>query len=162
MKRFKTFCIYLTLCLCVLLIARSVTYSFATSESEASSAITQAQQTINACYSAASNAEKAGANVTSLLSILDEAGMNLSEAQLAFQNGNYGSAYTLAVQSNTTLNGFESQADSLRNTATQQGLADFDVNVVGSTVAAIAVVVIGLLIWTYLKNRPEKPKKVKK
>jgi hypothetical protein len=162
MKQFRTLYAYVTLCLCILLIARSVNLSSASSISDASSSITQVEQRINACYSAAADAEKAGANVTSLLSVLDQAGMNLSKAQLAFQNGDFDSAYTIAVQTNTTLNGFESQADSLKNTAAQQGVANFDVNVVGSTVAAIAVIVIGLLIWSYLKNRPEKPRRVAK
>jgi hypothetical protein len=155
MKRFRTLCVYATLCLCVLLIVRSVNFSSASSVSDASSAIAQAEQRISACYSAAGDAEKAGANMTSLLTVLDNAGMLLSEAQLAFQNGNFDSAYTLAVQGNTTLNGFESQADSLRNTAAQQGRTDFLVNVVGSTVAAFAVIAVGLSVWFYLR-RPEK------
>jgi hypothetical protein len=160
LNRFKAVCVYLSLCLCVLFLVRSVTFSSATSESDASSAMAQAEQRVDTCYSAAADAEKAGANVTGLLTVLDSAGMLLSKAQLAFQNGDFDSAYTLAVQSNSTLNGFESQADSLRDTAAQQGRTDFLVNTVGSTVGAFAVIAVGLSVWFYLKRRPEKPRSV--
>lgn len=140
----------------MLFIVRSVTFSYASTESDASSAIVQAEQRIEGCYSAAADAEKAGANVTGLLSVLDDAGMLLSKAKLAFQNGDFDSAYGLAVQSNSTLTGFEAQAGSLRNTAAQQGRVDFLVNVVGSTAGTFAVIVIGLLLWFSLKKRYEK------
>jgi hypothetical protein len=141
-------------------IVRRVSFSFASSESDAGSAIAQAEQRVETCYSAAADAEKAGANVTSLLNILDEAGMNLSVARVAFQDGNFDSAYTLAVQSNASLNGFEAQAVSLKDTAAQQRYVDFAVNVVGSTVGTFTVITIGLVIWFGLKRRPEKSGKV--
>lgn len=144
----------------MLFIVRSVTFSYALSQSDAGLAIAQAEQRIETCYSAALDAEKAGANVTSLLSVLDEAGMNLSEARVAFQNGNFDSAYALAVQSNATLNGFEVQAGSLRDAAAQQRYVDFAVNIVGSTVGTFAVIVVGLLVWFGMKRKPEKSKNV--
>lgn len=140
----------------MLFIVRSVTFSSASSESDAGLAIAQAEQRIDVCYSAAADAEKAGANVTSLLSVLDEAGLLLSRARVAFQNGDFDSAYDLAVQSNTRLNGYESQAFSLGDAAAQQGRVDFLVNVVGSTAGTFAVIVVGLLVWFGLKRRPEK------
>jgi hypothetical protein len=156
LKKQSAVYLILSLCLCGFFIVRSVSFSFASSESDAGSAIAQAEQRIETCYSAAVDAEKAGANVTSLLSILDGAGMNLSEARVAFQDGNFDSAYALAVQSNGTLNGFEVQAGSLRDTAAQQGIVNFWVNAVGSIVATFAVITIGSLVWFYLKRRPEK------
>jgi hypothetical protein len=139
---------------------RSVTFSYASTASDAGLAIAQAEHRIEVCYSAAADAAKAGANVTGLLSVLNESGMLLSKAKLAFQNGDYDSAYSLAVQSNTTLTGFEAQAGSLRDTAAQQGRMDFLVNVVGSTAGTFAVIVIGLSVWFYLKRRPEKSRNV--
>jgi hypothetical protein len=140
----------------VLFLVRSVTFSYASSESDAGSAIAQAEQRIEVCYSAALDAEKAGANVTDLLSVLDGAGMSLSEARVDFQNASFDSAYNLAVQSNSTLNGFEVQAFSLRDAAAQQRYVDFAVNVVGSTVGTVTVIVVGLLVWFGVKKRPEK------
>jgi hypothetical protein len=160
LKRFRTVCLVLSLFLCVLFLVRNFTFSFASSESDSSSAIAQTEQRIEACYSAAADAAKAGANVTSLLTVLDGAGMNLSLARVAFQDGNFDYAYALAVQSNATLNGFEAQAASLRDTAAQQRYVDFAVNVVGSTVGTFTVIIIGLVIWFGLKRRPEKSGKV--
>jgi hypothetical protein len=156
LKKFRTVCLILSLCLCVLFLVRSVTFSYASSESDAGLAIDQAEQRIEVCYSAAADAEKAGANVSSLLSVLNESGWLLSKAHLAFQNANFDSAYSLAVQSNATLNGFEVQAGSLGDTAAQQRYVDFAVNVVGSTVGTFTVIVVGLLVWVGLKRRPEK------
>lgn len=146
--------------MCVFFLVRSVSFSFASSESDAGSAIALAEQRIEACYSAAADAEKAGANVTSLFAILDEAGMNLSVARVAFQSGDFDSAYALAFQSNAALNGFEVQAGSLRDTAARQRYVDFAVNVVGSTVGTFAVIIIGLVIWFGLKRRTEKSRNV--
>ena len=138
-------------------IVRSVTFSYASTESDASLALAQAQQRIEVCYSAAADAAKAGANVTSLLSDLDDAGQLLSNASLAFQNGDYDSAYSLAVQSNSTLVGFEANATSLKNTAVQQGNWVFWVDIVGSTVGTFVVIFGGVLLWFYLKKQYEKP-----
>jgi len=140
----------------VLFIVRTVAFSYASTESDASSAMVQAEQRIQVCYSAAADAEKAGANVTGLLPVLDEAGMLLSNATLAFQNGDFDSAYSLAVQSNSTLIGFESLAGFLKSTAEQQGLVDFWVDIVGSTVGTFAVIFGGLLLWFHLKRRYDK------
>ena len=117
----------------------------------------EAQQRIEVCYSEAADAARAGANVTALLSDLDDAGQLLSNASLAFQDGDYDSAYSLAVQSNSTLVGFEVNATSLKNTAVQQGRVVFWVDIVGSTVGAFAVIVIGVLLWFHLKRRYVKP-----
>jgi hypothetical protein len=141
----------------VLFIVGSVAFCYASTESDASSAIAQAQQRIEVCYSAAADAAKAGANVTSLLSDLDDAGQLLSNASLAFQNGDYDSAYSFAVQCNSTLVGFEANATSLKNAAVQQGRWVFWVDIVGSTVGTFVVICGGVLLWFFLKKRYEKP-----
>jgi hypothetical protein len=105
------------------------------------------------CFSAAADAENAGANVTGLLSVLNTSGWLLSEAKLAFQNGDFDSAYSLAVQSNSTLVGFEANATSLKNTAVQQGRFVFWVDIVGSAVGTFVVIFGGVLLWFYLKRR---------
>jgi hypothetical protein len=49
----------------------------------------QADQTIKDCYLAVATADKAGGNVTDLLSTLQYAGMLLSKANLAFERGDF-------------------------------------------------------------------------
>lgn len=160
MNRFRTACLVTSVCLIMLFTVHSFTVSSAATESDAGSAMAQAQQRIETCYSLAADAAKAGANVTSLLETLDEAGWNLSQAQAAFQNGDFDSASALAVHSSHLLDGFEANASSLKDSASQAARVDFLVNVVGSTAGTFAVIVGGLLVWFILKRKPEKSRKV--
>jgi len=130
---------------------------FAVDESEANArtAIINAESTVFDCYGAALDTEKAGANVTELLSVLNEAGMLLSRANLAYENGDFNSSVYFANQSILKLNGFVAEAGVLKETALQQRYWDFVVNVVGSAVGAIAVICGGVVIWVFLKKREE-------
>ena len=125
----------------------------ADSQADASSAITDAQQRIVVCYSSAASAAKAGANVAGLLSNLTVAGNLLSNATLAYENGDYNSSEALAVQSQQVLMGFEAQAEGLKTTALHAGFEDFDVNIVGSLVGAVVVIICAFIIWFPLKKR---------
>lgn len=147
-------------CLCLLLVFSPVAIGWASNQADAASAIGQAEQRVNSCYQAAADAERNGANVTKLLLILDQSGTLLSNAQLAFQIGNFDSAYSLAIQSNTSLDGFESEANTLGDSAEKAGFTDFMVNIVGSAVGTIVVIVAGVLLWLYLKKRSLMPKRV--
>lgn len=126
--------------------------SFAVSEADASQAISEAEQRVNVCYLAVADAQNAGANASQLLSVLQEAGLLLSKARVAFEKGDFDSAYNLAVQSNSSLNGVDTDANSLRDTARQERSLDFMVNIVGSTVGTFAVLVGGFLAW-FLSKR---------
>jgi hypothetical protein len=125
----------------------------AANEGDARSAITGAEQRVSTCYSAGAEAQKAGANVTLLLLTLDDAGMLLSRAHLHFEKGNFDDAQVLAVQCKTILQGFESEASSLRDTAANARSLDFMINVAGSAVGAIVVVVAGFAVWQRLKKK---------
>jgi hypothetical protein len=140
-------------CACILLSMFLTPLCSASAEDDARSAITVAKQRITVCYVAVAEADKAGANVSNLLSTLDAAGMNVSRADLAFQNGNFTSAYDLAVQSQGALEGFETQANSIREAAERSSSVDFWVNVVGSSTGAVAVVVGSFALWLLLKKR---------
>jgi hypothetical protein len=123
------------------------------SESDATIAVSEAQQRINVCYGAAADAAKAGANVTGLLSILNDAGGSLSRAELTLNQGDYNSAYSLALMSEEKLNGFEGVASGLKSSAVSAGNFDFEINVVGSSVGAVAVVVLGFVVWRLLRKK---------
>jgi len=115
--------------------------------------IRDAKNTIFDCYGAVLEAEKAGANVTVLLTVLDEAGMLLSRANLAYEMGDYDSAVYFANQSLVKLNGLVAEADDLRETALQQRYWDFMVNVVGSSVGTAGVVCVGFAVWFFMEKR---------
>ena len=126
---------------------------YCSSETDARSAVAEASQRVNTCYSAAADAAKAGANVTGLLVTLDEAGGLLSKAELALAKGEFDSASTLAHLSEERLVGFEDGAVSLGDAASGSRSLDFAFGVVGSSVGAVLVVVLGFLLWPFLKKR---------
>lgn len=122
-------------------------------EADARAAVSEAQQRISTCYGAAADAAKAGANVTGLLSTLDSAGAFLSKAELALQKGDFDGASTFALQCDESLTGFEAVASGLKGSASNARSMDFAVNIVGSTVGAILVVVLGFVFWRLLRKR---------
>jgi len=126
---------------------------YCSSETDARSAVAEASQRVNTCYSAAADAAKAGANVTGLLVTLDDAGGLLSKAELALAKGEFDSASTLAHLSEERLVGFEEAAVGLRDSAVRAGFLDFALSVVGSAVGSIVVVLVGVTVWFYLKRR---------
>jgi len=138
-------------CLCLFLLLSLTTVCMVNSENEAAAKITEAENALNSAYEAVLQAEKAGANITDLLSNLTEAGDLLSEAKLVLST-NESAAVDFAVESQAKLNGFSAKADALALAATQQRYWDFMVNIEGS----VAVVCGGLIVWTVLKRKYEK------
>jgi len=122
-------------------------------QSSADSSIASARQQIVICYNAAKAAEAAGANITSLTSILNNAGSLLSQSELAYSKGDFSTAQTLAVQSSQSLANFVSKANAMQDVAAQQRTLDFYVNVVGSIIGTIVVVVAGFVVWRILSKR---------
>ena len=146
--------VFVVLVLCALLWSASfVAVCHGVSEADAASAVANADQTVIGCYQSAANAEQAGANVSALLVTLDDAGLLLSEAHLALLNGSFDSASALAGQCVAMLEGFNGTADGLKSSALQAGFVDFWVNIVGSAVGAVAVLVGGFLVWRFLKGK---------
>lgn len=123
------------------------------SEPEARAAVNEAQTRITLCYNAVADAESAGANVSELSNILNEAGTLLSRAQLALEQEKYDIALEFSSNCTQRLVGFTDAAEALRDTASQQRELDFVVNVIGSIVGTIAVVVGGWGAWVFLKRK---------
>jgi hypothetical protein len=128
---------------------------FAVDEADAGSAIAVAEDRIVVCYRAVADADEAGANTSALLSVLNEAGLLLSRAKLAYKMGDFDSAFDFAVQSREKLNGLEAETGVLRENALQQGYWDFMINVVGSMVGAVVVVCGGFVVWFLSKRKYE-------
>ena len=149
--------VFLTGLLFVYFVANVSFLVFAVSETDAKSAIAAAEDKVLTCYEAAAKAEDAGANITELLRFLNDAGNLLSKAKLAYNNGDFDSAFNFAVQSRDKLKGFVGEAEGLRESAMQANYEDFMFNVVGSGVGAVAVLVGGYIVWVILKRR-EKPR----
>ena len=140
-------------CVCVLFALVSTPLCSASTEADARSAVFDAKERVTSCYIAAAEADRVGANVTDLLSTLDTAGILLSGADLSFQKGDYDSAYNFAVQSKALLDGFEAQANSRKDSAEHDNSVDFWVNMVGSSVGTVGVVVGAVAVWFWLSKR---------
>jgi len=121
----------------------------------ATAAISSAKNTIVDCYSAAKEAEAAGANITVLVGALNEAGSLLSQAESAYASSDFDAALNLAIQSQNRLNNFIGEANALKETAAQQQNQDFLINVVGSIIGTFAVIVAGFTAWLFLKKKYE-------
>jgi hypothetical protein len=122
-------------------------------QTEASSAIASAKQEIVSCFEAAKEAEAVGANITSLTGVLNDAGLLLSNADLAFSKGDFDAARDLAVQSQGKLANFVPEANALKVATVQQGTTDFLINVVGSVAGTFVVLAAGAAVWFFLKKR---------
>jgi hypothetical protein len=121
-------------------------------QTDAAAAVASAKEEIVACYQAARDAEAAGANITSLTAVLNDAGALLSSSEFAYAAGDFGAASDFAVQSVARLGGFVSAADALRETGEMQGDFDFWV-VVASVVGTVSVLGGSYALWIFLKRR---------
>jgi hypothetical protein len=122
-------------------------------QNDAASAISAAQSKLVQCYDAARAAEAASANISQLTSRLNSAGLLLSRAQLAYSDADFGSAQSLAVQSQNELANFVSDANSLQTSAAQSRTFDFLLNFVGSVVGTVGVIVGSVVVWVLLKRK---------
>ena len=122
-------------------------------QSSADSPIVLAKQQIVTCYNAAKAAEAAGANISSLTSILNGAGLLLSQSELAYSKSDFATAQNLAVQTIQSLSNFVSEANVMRDTAAQLWTLDFYYNIVGSVVGTMVVIVAGFVVWRFVKKR---------
>ena len=124
-------------------------------QTEANAAIASAKEQILTCYQSAKEAEGAGANITALAAILNDAGTLLSRAEFAYSISDFDTARDLAIQSQSTLGDFISEANTSKETATQQRTQDFLINVVGSVIGTFAVLGAGIAAWIFLKRKYE-------
>ena len=140
-------------CVSLLLILSLVPACLAVDEGQARSAMVEADQTIKDCYLTVTAADKAGGNVSTMLSVLQGAGMLLSRANLALEKGDFDLAYNLSVQSKASLDGFVAEANSVKDAAEHSGFMDFMINIVGSSAGTVGVVVGSFAVWFWLNRR---------
>jgi len=122
-------------------------------QGDASAVVATARQQLVASYDSARRAEAAGANISSLTSVLNNAGDILSRAELADSKGDFAAAQSFASQCTQSLSNFAAEAEALRSVAVQQGNLNFWVNIVGSAAGAVAVIVGGFVVWRVIKKR---------
>ena len=124
-------------------------------QGDAATAISSAENMILNGYNAAKEAETYGANITILVGTLNEAGSLLSQAELAYTTGDFDAALNFARQSQSVLNNFISETNTLKETAKQQRIQDFLINVIGPIIGSLLVMRGGLAVWHFLKKKQE-------
>jgi hypothetical protein len=122
-------------------------------QSSAGSEIALAQNKLVECYHAATVAEAAGANISSLTSKLNEAGSLFSQAEFAYSSGNFSGAYTLAFQSQNELSNFVYAANLLQSSASQKQSTDFLLNFVVPIIVAFAIIDVSAAVYVLLKHK---------
>jgi hypothetical protein len=121
-------------------------------QNDAASVISSAQTKLVQCFDAARAAGSAGANVSSLMSVLNGAGAQLSNAELAYSSGNFGLASSLASQSQSGLGGFLSDANALKSSAVASS-NEQTLIFVCSIVGTFAVIGASAVVWVILKRK---------
>lgn len=150
----KLFVTLSLLCLLnVLTVSGAISSVMAADASEAEIQIELARAEVILSYEATARAEAAGANVSALLEALNQAGLFLSEAELAYAQERYDTALGSADQSISKLDGISDEAARLEAVALDARAMDFMVNVVGSVLATVCVVAGSFVLWQLLKKR---------
>jgi hypothetical protein len=126
------------------------------SQSQASSALAESEAAVVSAYQVVANASAAGANISTLLVRLNEAGDLLTRAHVAYGLGDFDSALTLANLCQERLVGFVADANMLMEVAVRDRYFDFLINVFGSILGSVWVVCGGFFVWFYLDRRHEK------
>ena len=113
----------------------------------------EAEQAMVAGFEATLDAERAGANVSSLLVQLNEGAEFLAAARMAFEDGNYSEADRLSGLSREVGAQVESAALILKAEAYNAAASRYRLYLVSSAVAMIIVLLATLLGYRFLKKR---------
>lgn len=114
--------------------------------------IVEAEEGLISAYDVVIEAEDIGANVTSLLDMLNDGENYLAEAYSYLRLGDFESADRLADSCIEIVNQVKTQATLLREEVARSEKADFTVRVLGSSVGVVIVVVTGYLLWRSFKR----------
>jgi hypothetical protein len=119
---------------------------------EASSKITSADDALKLAFKRVLEAEGAGANVSSLMTDLDEAGEFLAEAEVAYRNGNLTGAAGLADSCSALAGTVSVEALALKDSALADSKRAFGSTSIFSTAGASAFVAALILSWLWFKR----------
>jgi hypothetical protein len=119
---------------------------------EASSSVAEADVAVREAFQATLNAERAGANDSGLMLRLNEAGVVLGEAEIAFVKGDSSGAVDNASLCISIAESVKSDADVLKASALDEAQAVFRTSLIVSVVGIAAFVVVLVLVWRRFKR----------
>lgn len=149
MKAYKCFVVFV---LAMLLVA-SVTHAcFAFSSDEAREAIRNAENGLDSAYISVNEAERAGADISELLTKLVYAGDLLAEANNFYRMGNYEMAFYLACNCSEVSQGVNSEAQFLKLKAEEAYNERLLFTAGISSVGLSLLFVLSLFGWRFLRR----------
>jgi len=119
---------------------------------DALSKIGEAGNNLQQAFEAVLDAEKAGANVSRLTDVLNEAGRLLMEAEIAYRSGNLSEAASKANASFLTGETVKGEALDLKGSALKEGQKVLWLNSVFSLAGGITLIVGLVFVWSYFKR----------
>ncbi len=137
----------------LLLLSVPILSTYAQSESTASLALTEAEETLASTHEAVVEAEQSGANVSSLLEQSNLAGEYLAEAYAWYRLGSFEKASQFAGLCSDAIEGVRNEAFELRDEAIRLNETDSLVNTLLSVAAVAAVLVSCSFAWLVFKRR---------
>ena len=143
-----TLLVILALSLCLL-----VVYPAAAQTDQTASMLQAANNAVNQAFNTVLDAEKAGANVTGLLSQLNVAGGILAQAENAYRTGDSGTAATKADSVLPIAQQVMTAAQSARQTAATLGQNAFWETIAFTAVGSVVFVYVLFLVWRRVKLR---------
>jgi hypothetical protein len=152
MSNLKSLLILVTVLALTSLIFVSITFA-EPSEYQAATALIEAEQAILVGYQAVLEAEETGANVSSLLVQLNEAGQNLTMARTAYRMGDFVEATDLANLSRNTGEEVRNTATELKESALNQSMQQTLFTMTASIVGMALIALGSLWTWHFLKRR---------
>jgi hypothetical protein len=121
-------------------------------EDEAASKVSEAENVMKSAFKSVWEAEKIGANVSTLLSDLKIAEEILAEAEIAYANGDLNATISKADQCIAIASTVQNDATTLNNSASANLWRIFWLTLTFSSVGAIAFVIFLFLIWGRFKR----------
>jgi len=139
--------------LLILLFSAPVGASLSNGEDATVLVIASAEENVSLAFQAVRDADAAKANISSLLSRLNEAGELLAKANMSYRTGDFENATFFANASTELANSIKIEAYRTRDLALFQGLVRFQSTLVASILSIGAILFVSFTGWRLFKRR---------
>jgi len=124
-----------------------------TSETEAASALANAEDAAASAFVVVLEAERAGVNVSELLIRLNDAAEDLSKAEISYRLGDFQTAIVFSGISSETCKAVNADAEELRLEALGPKYMGVWLRMAGSVLGVVIVGIGGFWSWRFFKRR---------
>lgn len=125
----------------------------AVSESETTSALNDADETLASAYLVTLEAEDAGADISSLLIQLDEAGVFLASAHMSYRSEDFNQAIDFANSARNIGEEVQKAADGMKNLALIENVNHWDLIILITFIWVVLTILGSFLGWHVFKKR---------